>query len=100
MIVVSGTLNLNPEKAQRALEVTGDLVAETLKESGNVTYEYWQDPADAGRWRVFEEWQDAAALDAHLTTPHMTAFMVAAGELEISAVDISRYEVSEKSKLM
>ena len=49
---------------------------------------------------MFEEWQDAAALDAHLATPHMTAFMVAAGELEISAVDISRYEVSEKSKLM
>ncbi len=100
MIVVSGLININAAKADRAVELTGALVAETRKEAGNLTYEYWQDPADAGRWRVFEEWDNEQALNDHLGSPHMATFMTDAAELEISSVDISRYDVSAKSKLM
>ena len=100
MIVVSGILTIDPAQADRAEELTAALVAETRKEPGNITYEYTRAHGDAGHWRVFEEWADEDALNAHMGSPHMAEFMGAAGELGISAVDIQRYEVSAKSKLM
>lgn len=100
MIVVSGILNIDPAKADRCEELTATLVAETRKEAGNLTYQYTRLHADPGTWRVFEEWADQAALDEHMASPHMAAFMGAAGELGFTGVDIQRYDVSEKSKLM
>lgn len=100
MIVVSGTIDIDPANADRCEELTSALVAETRKESGNLVYEYRRSHSDPGSWRVFEEWEDQAALDAHMGTPHMAAFMGAAAELGITGIDIQRYEVSDKSKLM
>lgn len=100
MIVISGTIDLDPANARRALELTSELSAETRKETGNISYEYWQDPTNPGRWRVFEEWESQDAIDAHMATPHMAAFMAGAAELGISGIDIARYEVTEKTKFM
>jgi quinol monooxygenase YgiN len=100
MIVVSGTLTIDPAKADLAEELTSKLVAETRKESGNVSYEYFRSHGDAGRWNVFEEWESEDALNTHMASPHMAEFMGAAGDLGITGVDIQRYDVSAKSKLM
>ena len=100
MIVISGILVMDPTKADLAVQLTATLVAATVQEPGNVTYEYWQDPADAGRWRVFEEWESDDALNAHMAAPHMAEFMGAAGGLGITGIDISRYDVETKSKFM
>jgi quinol monooxygenase YgiN len=100
MIVVSGTLTIDPAKADLAQELTDKLVAETRKEEGNVAYEYSRSHADPGRWRVFEEWASEDALNEHMASPHMAEFMGAAGDLGITGADIQRYDVSEKSKLM
>jgi quinol monooxygenase YgiN len=100
MIVISGTIDLDPAKSGRMIELTSELSAETRKETGNLSYEYWQDPTNPGRWRVFEEWESEDAITAHMATPHMAAFMAGAAELGISGIDISRYEVTEKSKFM
>jgi quinol monooxygenase YgiN len=100
MIVISGILTLDPAKASLALELTTTLCAATREEPGNGAYEYWQDPADAGRWRVFEEWEDDDALNAHMASPHMAAFLGSAGDLGITGIDISRYDVDKKSKFM
>jgi quinol monooxygenase YgiN len=100
MIVVSGTLTIDPAKADVAQQLTSTLVAETRKEPGNVAYEYFRSHHDPGRWSVFEEWESEDALNTHMASPHMAAFMGAAGDLGISAVDIQRYDVSAKSKLM
>lgn len=100
MIVISGTIDLDPDKSSRMTELSGELSAETRKEPGNISYEYWQDPTNPGRWRVFEEWESEDAITAHMAAPHMAAFMAGAAELGISGIDISRYEVTEKSKFM
>ena len=50
--------------------------------------------ADEGVVRVFEEWQEQAALDAHFEAPHMAAFMGKMGGLGITGMDVKKYEVS------
>lgn len=100
MIVVSGTITIDPSNADRCEELTAVLVAATRQEPGNLAYEYTRSHSEPGSWRVFEEWQDEAALNEHMASPHMAEFMGAAAELGITGVDIQRYDVAEKSKLM
>lgn len=100
MIVVSGTITIDPDKRDRAAELTGELTAETRKESGNISYAYYVALADPASVRVFEEWESQAAIDEHMASPHMAAFLGAAGDLGISAVDINQYEVTSKTKIM
>ena len=100
MIVISGTITLDPANADSAFEAIGTLVAATRAEPGNITYEYTRAHDDAGYWRIFEEWADQEAVEAHMVAPHMAEFMGAMGGFGITGVDISTYAVDTKTKFM
>ncbi len=100
VIVVSGTFEIDPAQRERALEVAGAMAAVSLAESGCAAYGFWADPADGNRFRVFEEWESAAALDAHFQTPHMATFIAELRTLGVSSAEVWRYEATEKSRLM
>ena len=100
MIVISGTLTFDPAKVDETIAATNTLVEATLAEPGNVTYGFWPSSSEPGVFLVFEEWADDDAINAHMGSEHMAAFMGAAGDLGISATDISRYDVSDKTKFM
>jgi quinol monooxygenase YgiN len=99
MIIVSGTLRVAEGDIDQAMALGVTMAEKSLAEDGCSAYGFWQDPADPGRVRVFEEWSDQAALDSHFATPHMADFMAGLGELGISDMELSRYEVSEKKPL-
>lgn len=100
MIIVSGTLAVDPANHDKAAELMKTVAAATQEEDGNVEYAFWADLTTPGRFRVFEEWKDQAAIDSHFVTPHMGAFLAGIGELGITETGIMRYEVSDASKLM
>jgi quinol monooxygenase YgiN len=47
------------------------LAAQSRKENGCTGYEVLQNPADAADFTAYEAWTNEAALDAHMTTPHV-----------------------------
>ena len=96
MIVVSGEITIDPADREAALEVTAAMVAATLDEEGCVTYGFWADPVDPGRFRVFEEWESMDALVAHFGQPHMATFLEALGGLDVRSSDVQQYTVSDK----
>lgn len=100
MLIVSGTISLDPANHDAALAAVGPLVQATLAEEGNITYGFWVHPAELGEFRVYEEWADQAALDAHFATPHMAEFMGAMANLGITSTDVIRHEVTDSTKLM
>lgn len=100
MLIVSGTITLDPANHDRALEVAAPLVESTLAEEGNITYGFWQHATERGVFGVYEEWVDQAAMDAHFATPHMAEFMAAMAELGITGTDLVRHEVTDSTKLM
>jgi quinol monooxygenase YgiN len=100
MIVVAGTIVIDPANNERMSSLVATLVPATLAEDGNADYGFWQSPSDAGTWHVFEEWNDEDALNGHFATPHMGEFMGAMGDLGVTSVDIQRYDVTAKSKMM
>lgn len=100
MIVVSGIIELDPANRDAVVTLTDTLAAATLEEPGCLSYGFWVDPNNDGRFRVFEEWQDQDAIDTHFATSHMAAFMEGLGSLGVTGTSINRYVVSESSKLM
>jgi quinol monooxygenase YgiN len=94
MIVVSGTNEVAAADAPRAVEAAIALARETRKEPGCRYYAFYQDIESPGVFRVFEEWDDDAALKAHFETPHMAAFRAVLGELGVLNRDVKIYRVS------
>ncbi len=100
MIVVSGTIDLDPAKHDAAVEAMKTVAEATASEEGNLSYAFFADLSDPGRFRVFEEWKDQGAIDEHFASEHMGSFMASMGDLGVTGTDIHRYEVTDKSKLM
>jgi quinol monooxygenase YgiN len=98
-IVVSGEIRLDPADFDAALALIEPLVTATRAEAGCVEYDYWVDPRDRGRVRVFEEWESDDAIAAHSASEHMKTFFGEMAKLRISSVELSRFEVSDKSPL-
>ncbi|WP_171121527.1 MULTISPECIES: putative quinol monooxygenase [unclassified Ruegeria] len=99
MLVVTGTVEVAPEGVEKAEKAALEMVAETVKEAGCITYEFSQVLGHTNRFRVYEEWESQAALEAHFAAPHMAAFRAALGEAGVTSSDICRIVGGEKQPL-
>lgn len=99
MIVVSGTFEIDPADRERALPVLLRMAAASRAEPDCLAYDFWADLENPARFRVFEEWRSAEALEAHFGTAHMAEFRQAIGGLRGLARDITRYEIGGTSQL-
>ncbi|HTN99351.1 MAG TPA: putative quinol monooxygenase [Microthrixaceae bacterium] len=100
MLIVSGVITFDPAKQADLVALVEPLVTATLAEAGNITYGFWLDPLDAGRTRVYEEWESTDAMNEHMGTAHMAAFMEGMGGIGVTGVEIIQHEVTNSSKLM
>lgn len=100
MIIVSGIIELDPANHDAAAEAMQKLSAATVQEEGNIEYAFWADLGQSGRFRVFEQWETEAAIEAHMTAPHMQEFFGTVGGLGITSSAVDKHTVSETSKLM
>ncbi len=99
MLIVTGVVEVSDAAVEKAIDAAQEMVAETLKEPGCLIYEFSQILGQATRFRVYEEWQDQAALEAHFATPHMAAFQAALGEVGVVSSEIYRVIGGEKQPL-
>ena len=99
MLIVTGTVEVSAEGVEKAATAAKVMVAETVKEPGCLIYEFSQILSYPTRFRVYEEWQDQAALEAHFAAPHMAEFQAALGEVGVVASDIYRVVGGEKQPL-
>jgi quinol monooxygenase YgiN len=53
------------------------LLAPTRQEEGCIEYRLHQDNQDPTVFIFYENWQDRAALDRHMASPHFTAYIKA-----------------------
>ena len=100
MIIVSGLIEIDPANHDAAVELATTLVEATRAEEGDIDYGFWADLTRPGVFRVYEEWQDEAALTAHFGEPHMATFMEGLGGLGVTGTSISRHDVASSAPLM
>jgi quinol monooxygenase YgiN len=98
-IVISGEFRIEPDDFDAAMAIVEPLVAATRAEDGCVEYDFWVDPRDRGRIRVFEEWTSAEANAAHAASEHLATFYAALGGIRVTGGGLVRYEVSAQGPL-
>lgn len=65
-VLIAGEIDFPPENRGSALAGAKTLIDAALAERGCRHYAWSADPHDAGRVHVFEEWETAEDLQAHL----------------------------------
>ena len=88
MIRVVAKVLIKADKADAFAAAGKDLVAASKKDAGNIGYTLNVSANNPLQFAFIENWQDQAALDAHMKQPHFLAFggvikECAAGEMSI-----------------
>lgn len=83
MLIVTGVIEIAEADVEMAMSAAIEMMHETRKEPGCLVYEFAQVLGTAGRFRVYEEWESAEALEAHFRMPHMARFRAVLGEVTI-----------------
>lgn len=79
------------DKVEALKSVLLSIIEPTRSEAGCKSYELLQNSADPADFTFVEAWESAAALDAHMKSPHLTAALGKLGDLLGAAPDIRRY---------
>jgi quinol monooxygenase YgiN len=99
MLVIAGHIRLDPAKREVALAAARDVMRDTRRETGCISYTFSADVEDEGLFHIFEEWESAEALGAHFKAPHMARFQAAAAGFGVKGMKLQRYEVSSVSPM-
>ncbi len=100
MLVVGGRIRIDAKDRDKAVQAASVMMRESNKEAGCISYVLSGDLEDPGLFRIFEEWQDGAALKAHFKTPHMAEFNKVIASLKVLEVDVKQYDVLATTQLM
>jgi quinol monooxygenase YgiN len=99
MLVIAGHVSLDPQQREAAVAAAREMMAETRRDSGCLSYAFAADLEQPGRFLIFEEWESDEALRAHFASPHMARFQKAVGGLGVTSMVVQRYEVAKVGPL-
>ena len=94
MIIVNGTVRFGAGEIERLKDAMARNVEATRAEDGCEHYAYAVDISDPDLLHVAERWRDDAAIERHMASPHMGAFMAEVGASKVEAISIKAYEGS------
>lgn len=90
MITIVAKNFVKDGKSEEVLKLSKELVEETVKENGCISYEMYQDEKDENILTMIETWENKEALKAHATSEHfqrigkaMSIFMEKPAEMNI-----------------
>ena len=94
-VTVIALIHAKPGKEAETRNVLESLLAPTRAEAGCINYDMHQSTDDPARFMFHENWTSKQALDQHLATPHLKAFMQKEPEILVKPVDITLWEKSD-----
>jgi len=95
MVIIMGTVRLDPKRLDAARPAMAAMVEGSRAEAGCLHYAYAEDVLDRGLVRVSEFWSDHDALALHRTAPHMAAWRAAWPDLGLRDRDLQIIEAGE-----
>ncbi len=93
MLRVVAHLTSKPETIAETRAALEGFVEPTRAEAGCILYELMQNNDDPADFTFVEEWESNETLDAHLESPHISAFEERAGDFLACDPDIRRYKL-------
>jgi quinol monooxygenase YgiN len=98
MLIVAGTIDVDPAQRAQFLEGREQAILAARAEAGCIEYAMGADCVDPGRVRIFEKWEDKAALAAHLDGMRRTP-PPSSGGVTVLARDLMQYVIGEAGPL-
>ncbi len=99
MIVIAGTITMDPDKVDDALAAIVPLMDGTHAEDGCIDYVLSADPKTPGLIRIFEKWESDEALKGHMRAPHMAEFQGKIGGFGVTGMSVERYDGATVTKM-
>lgn len=85
MLKVVSRRTIKPENLEKVLEMYDEMITETRKEKGCISYEFFQDINEENTIAMIEEWEDQECFDAHAKSPHFERIIPQVAELQESS---------------
>ncbi|MDJ0786732.1 MAG: putative quinol monooxygenase [Myxococcota bacterium] len=92
MIILTGWVDVDPERRDAALEAGRPHMEATRAWPGCLDYVWSGDPLNPARIYVYERWESEEALARHFEGPHYTAMRDTIGAHGIRGVEVFKYE--------
>lgn len=92
MVKVVAKATYHEDKVEEAIKLYEELVKETRKEDGCISYCLFKDIKDPSVLTMIEEWDSKEALDAHMKTEHFTTLVPMIGKFRKSS-ELNIYEL-------
>lgn len=92
-IIISGLIDLAPDKLEPALDAARPLIEGARNEDGCLAYDWTIETGHPGRMRVFELWKDEACLAAHFQSEWYLKMRDLIGSYGLIAADTAKYRV-------
>ena len=91
MIVIVGHARVKPEAREDAIAAATKMQGLSSAEPGCQEYGFWFAVDDPDRMLLLERWDDASALETHLSQPHTAEFGAALGGFVAEPPELLRY---------
>ena len=85
---------------QAAIELFEDLATASRAEPGVLEYRVTTDVEAPDTVRVIEQYEDGAAVDAHMSSDHFESFQAAIASHLAGEPELYRYEVDSETQVM
>ena len=95
MIKVVAKSVVKKDCLERFKSIVTELIEETRKEKGNISYELYQDINNPCILTFIEEWSDEESLNLHMQTIHFTTIIPKLGLLRENESEINVYRLSK-----
>ena len=93
MIIIAGTVDVDPEKREKALSAAEEPMRAVRAQPGCLDYVWSADPLTPGRIYVYERWETTEQLAAHLAGPNYVATRDAIASGGMRGADVAKFEI-------
>jgi quinol monooxygenase YgiN len=99
VLIIAGTLTIDPSKVDLALTDAVEMMKASHQEDGCLAYVFSADPLVPGQLQLFEKWASPEALAAHSASDHMKTFQSKMPGWGVTGADIKKYEIASEGPL-
>ena len=99
MIIVAGTVRIDPAEREATREAMDKVIKASRAEEGCIEYSYAIDVLDPHVVHVFEVWRDMEVLQQHFKMPHLSEWRAAWTTIGVTDRKLQIYEISAASPL-
>jgi quinol monooxygenase YgiN len=93
-VVVAGKFQIKPEKRELFLELATSILEPSRKESGVISYSFYEESTVSNSFIYFEEWKSREALSQHLKANYTQKLLTLFPEMIAREPDIKVYDIA------